>query len=264
MNLAVPAPCLQGAPNFRDLGGLPTTDGRRVRHGQLFRSQGLAELTDADLLLLATLGVRLVCDLRSNGERTLHPSRRDGGWAATWLEFDIHTDVRSGERGLLEILREQPDEHGADAMMLCTYRNLPRAFEAVMPRLFERLLSADGLPILIHCTAGKDRTGFAVAILLAALGVTREAVEADYLRSLQMIDRPRLEAATTQVMALFMGAEPAPSVIRAITTVRREYLQASYDAIDAEYGSMEGYLLNVCRLDATQRVQLAARLLTLS
>ncbi len=261
MSLAMHAPRLQGAPNFRDLGGLPTANGWQVRHGRLFRSQSLAELTDADLLLLGTLGVRLVCDLRSSGERALHPSRRHADWPATWLEFDIHTDVRSGERDLLDILREQPDEYGADAMMLCTYRNLPRAFEAVMPRLFERLLSADGLPILIHCTAGKDRTGFAIAVLLAALGITRKAVEADYLRSLEMIDRPRLEAATTQVMALFMGAEPAPSIIRAITTVRREYLQASFGAIDAEYGSMEGYLLNVCQLDAARRAQLAERLL---
>jgi protein-tyrosine phosphatase len=248
---------LQGAPNFRDLGGLPTADGRQVRHGLLYRSQGLSALTGSDLALLDGLGLRLACDLRSHGERRLHPSR----WGGERLEFDIVADVRGGGRSLTEVLREQPDERGAEQMMLAVYRALPRAFESVLPRLCRRLLAADGLPAVIHCTAGKDRTGFAAAMLLGMLGVTAEAIEADYLRSLQMIDRLSLETSTAQVMALFMGCEPEPAAMRAITTVRPEYLRAAFEAIETGYGSLQAYLGEACGLDDGCRAALRQRLL---
>ena len=160
---------LEGAPNFRDLGGYHTRDGSRVRRGQLFRSQSLAYLTDADVDALHDLGVQLVCDLRSDGERRRSPNRLHPQFDGERLEIGIDADLRANGNPFLAAIASDPTPAAARRVMLSIYSDLPNAFAVIWPHLIDGLLERERLPALIHCTAGKDRTGFACALLLLAL-----------------------------------------------------------------------------------------------
>ncbi len=233
---------LAGALNFRDLGGLPTADGRRVRPGLLFRSEKLSGLTDEDVAALGGLGLRTVVDLRSGHERKLHPSRLPERDRPAVLELDVMADPVTSGRSLLALLVEQPTPAGARQMMLATYGAFPAVFAPYLAALFDRLLDDDGLPMLMHCTAGKDRTGFLSALLLAALGAERATIEADYLATEAQADRAVLHAATAQAMRRFVGADPDPALIDALCDSDPVYLGASFDAIESGWGGVPPYL----------------------
>lgn len=232
---------LHGAPNFRDFGGCRTADGRRVRRAQLFRSEALSELNARDHVQLAALGIRLVCDLRSAPERLHRPTR----WPAASpdiLLMEIDADLRTGDAGLLDILRADPTAHGAGRMMMQVYQMIPVALHGQLHGLFGRLANGDGAPLLMHCTAGKDRTGVLAAIILLALGVAREDVVADYLLTEQLRDQLRFEAKVADVMAHMLGAAPQAEAVTALAAVKVCYLDAAFQRIEEQHGSLERYL----------------------
>jgi protein-tyrosine phosphatase len=258
LSLASPATVrLEGALNFRDLGGLPTEDGRRVKHRHLFRSDSLARLTEADLAIVRELEIRLLVDLRTEAERVRNPNRWPSGQRAEFL--NLSSSDRGGD--FRRILTEDPSPAGARRAMMANYRAKPREFASLLPTLFGRLVDPHRLPVIIHCHAGKDRTGFVVALLLAALGVGREAIRDDYLltaqywkidagldRYIAMITNLTGRVPTTETASVFNVADPA-------------FLDIALDAIDEEHGAIEAYLERVAGVTPTMRNALRTTLL---
>ncbi|MET7766862.1 tyrosine-protein phosphatase [Streptomyces sp. NPDC005336] len=256
-------PELVGVRNFRDLGGLPAADGRRVRPGVLFRSGHLAHATAADTAFLDSLGLHTVFDFRNaadiklegpdvtlRGVRNVNlPLSDPADGAGFW------TMVREGD---LNTLRELLDEGRAEKRMIGAYRAI------ITSRIVEhgRVLSAmaeDSSPVLMHCSAGKDRAGLSIAVALLALGVDRETIEADYLESAAAHRRYKIwrkgkgaDVMSPEVMAL----------LHPLFDARAEYLGAAFATIEETWGDTERYLTEGLGLTAPQRERLRSRLLT--
>jgi protein-tyrosine phosphatase len=238
---------LEGAPNFRDLGGYETSDGRTVKWGQLYRSDDLASLTDADLARVGSLGIELVCDFRASAEKASEPDRLPAADPPEVAALEI-----GAESFMVKDLRERiqsGDTEGLDlrAMLIEGNRQFATTFAPQYAAMFERITKPENLPALVHCTAGKDRAGFASAMILSVLGVPRETVMSDYLltnyytaaateRRLLMIEVFSLFRADGDALRPLFGVEPA-------------YLEAAFDAIDASYGDFDTYRREALGLD---------------
>jgi protein-tyrosine phosphatase len=250
---------LDGAHNFRDLGGYRTADGRSLRWGRLYRSDALAELSDADLAYLERLGLQRVVDFRSPLERERDQDRlpdTPGLEVALRPIFGEALDPRALQDRLLS-----GDARGPELARLLIEAN--RAFVTdfgdVYSAFLRDLADAEQLPLLFHCTAGKDRAGFAAAVALLAVGVPRETVMRDYLLTNgYSAEHTRRTLRLIHWVSLFR-AEPA--TIRPLFEARPEYLQAAFDAIDARYGSVDRYLREGLGVDETLRTRLRANLL---
>ncbi len=239
---------LSGAVNFRDLGGYATTDGRRLRWGRVFRSDSLAELDDQDLARLEALGLRTVCDLRGEPEREHKPNRPLAASVTTHAigflphgSDELLAGARDGSIGVVEIETRVQD----------IYRRFVTEQSAAFARLLALVADADSLPLVYHCTSGRDRTGFATAMLLAALSVPRATIEADYALS-----NDYRRDLTFQV-----GGVVAPEVMAVLTQAHPSYLSAALATIEAEHGSIERYLSERLGVDNTRLAQLREHLL---
>ncbi len=239
-----------GTPNFRDLGGYATRDGRRVRKGLLYRSGSLAGLTDADLAHLATLGLHTVYDFRTPAEVAPAPDRLppDSGIEIVALPIgDPGVDIEELRKriysGDLEGL-EFPD----------SYASLVLGKSAVYRAWFDDLLDPARIPGVFHCTAGKDRTGVGAALFLSALGVARETVLQDYLASNYYLHDGIEQTVWKVRFASLFRADSAK--LRALLGVRRAYLENAFAAIEAHYGSLDAYLEQALGLDAARRERL--------
>jgi protein-tyrosine phosphatase len=235
---------LEGASNFRDLGGYPTSDGRSVRWRQIFRSNHLGHLTAADIDVVRTLGVRSAFDFRGVEERaiavcsveeiTVHSLPIEPTVVAT-LRARLAAGSLSAEDAL-EIMRE-------------SYRGYVRQNTHSFRALFSHLVE-DRAPLVIHCTAGKDRTGFACALLLHALGVPDELIAEDYLLTNRFYRRD--PSASTDL---------PDDVRQAIGSVEASFLAAGFDAVSADYGDLESYFRDGLGLGARDRAALKQRYL---
>jgi protein-tyrosine phosphatase len=236
---------LQGGRNFRDLGGYRTRDGRRVRWRLLFRSGVLSYLTDADWAHLASLGIRTVCDLRAPHERAREPVPQRAA-SMQWDEWDYDPQLVS-LRGQLKRHATLTNET-ARASMTALYREFPSRFATQFAAIFRRLASGD-VPLIIHCSAGKDRTGLAAALVLSSLGVARPDVLADYVLTDTGVDLEH-ELITHRRSTVGVGEDHDHVQLAAIAREARlpllaahpDYLEAAFDSIEADYGSLDGYL----------------------
>jgi len=225
---------LEGQPNFRDLGGYETVDGRRVKWGQLYRAGELGDLTDADLAYVESTGIKVVCDLRSDGEVELLADRLPPGVEAIRLPIaDDRVDAAALRRQVLagDLSGLSPD------LLLDGNRAFVTDFTDEFGAMMERLMDAAARPALVHCTAGKDRAGFAAAVVLWTLGVPTETVMEDYLLTNEYRAAEN-EEALTAVEALTGDA----SALLPLLEARAEYLQAAIDTIEQEYGSIDAYV----------------------
>lgn len=220
---------LQGCSNLRDLGGYRAADGRRVRMGRVFRSASLAHLTEADLARFGTLGIRTICDLRGARESGRAPSRLPGESAPEVVPLPIEPLVGASLRDLLR--REEATGEDTYALLQAAYaayagEHLPRY------RQLFALLGEDGrLPLLFHCSAGKDRTGFGAALLLTALGVPRETVMADYLATNRIWKREHA-----------LPPETPDAVRDTLLTAHRPLLEGALDQAVESFGSLDRLL----------------------
>lgn len=264
---------LEGAPNFRSVDALQAACGRRLRPGRLFRSDALHRLSDAERERLAACGVGVVIDLRRPDERALAPSR----WHLPSPETLVFDSAEQLDAVRPVNWREQLEAPGFDAAaarrwMLDAYARMPVALAPAVRSAAERLLAAPaaadggshpaGEPraILVHCTAGKDRTGFVCAMLLAAVGVPHHAILADYLES----GRRRPAAQLARTLATLMQVDPTPRVLAAIEViagVQPEFLETGFAAARERFGSIDRYLELACGLDPARRDGLRDRLL---
>lgn len=237
---------LEGASNLRDLGGWRVADGRRVRCGIVFRSASLARLTERDVATLAGLGIRTVCDLRGEREAEYAPSRLPA--SAERVALPIEPTVGASLRDLLK--REAST--GEDVVLLLgrAYLDYVTTHIGQYRRMFELLLQPRRHALLFHCSAGKDRTGLGAALLLTALGATRETVEADYVATDRLWKREyALPAGTPKPLAdALYGTHP-------------HLLHAALDAAIEAFGGEAGLLERGLGLDPPRLAQLREMLL---
>jgi protein-tyrosine phosphatase len=231
---------LEGGDNFRDIGGYETRDGASVRWGLLYRSNNLSDLSNRDLRYLTRLGIQLVCDFRSTAERVREPNRELMGTQAETAELTISVEgVDPGE--MQERIRTGRLSAGSlERVMLAAYRSFVTEHSDQFAAMFDRILQPDNLPTIVHCTAGKDRTGFASAMILLALGVPRETVFEDYMATNRY--RAGYKKWITRLVPIYSLFRTSGEEIEPILDARRPYLQASLDTIEELYGSVPAYL----------------------
>ncbi len=249
---------LATAPNFRDIGGGAGADGRLVRRGLIFRSEAVLQPSEEDIAALRGAGIVLVCDLRSDGERSHAPNRWWAGQGVELLGLDILGGIRSSSDAWT-ILREDPSGAGALRAMRTVYRELPTAAAPHLATIFDRIARGD-VPLLVHCTAGKDRTGFICTMILEALGVAREEAVADYLSSAGRATETVIDH-TRRMVVSRVGSAVSEAAMAALIGVERDYIEASFERIEADFGSIPAYLERQVGLDPDRRAAVRARLL---
>ncbi len=251
---------LAGVHNFRDYGGYATRHGGRVRSGVLFRSGQHRDATSADLDRIRTLRLATIIDLRGDGERGLYPCRRHPTCSAAVVFAPGET---AGHAPHIEAARDVRTKADADTAMIALYRSMPfRPVLVATMRLYLRALAEGYGPSLIHCLAGKDRTGLAVALLHHALGVGRDDIYADYELTNQAGNaEARIAAGADHVRAGF-GPAMEDAALRALMGVDAAYLDAGFAEIVARHGDVDEYLRDVLEVDAGMRERLNSKLMT--
>ena len=236
---------LQGASNFRDIGGHTGINGRRVRQGLVYRSDHLAGLTPDDHRALKPLFITHSLDFRGQAERAALPSLLAGA-ASVILGIEPTMVVRV--KALLAA-GQIPTEAETVALMAQTYRSFARDAISTYARFFQHLIEQP-TPVVFHCTAGKDRTGFAAALLLSALGADRDAVMADYLLTNQLYRRSPL-----------VQTDGPAHVVDALWRVQPAFLDAAFDTVEREFGGMGRYFEGPMGLGPVAMARLHERLL---
>ncbi len=236
---------LSGASNFRDLGGYQAKDGRIIRWRQIFRSNHLGHLTEADIEVLRPLGLKSAFDFRGMEERaaaicgireiTVHSLPIEPTVVAA-LRARLAAGTALSPIDALEVMRD-------------SYRNYVRYNTPSFRTLFAHLLD-DRAPLVIHCTAGKDRTGFASALILHALGVPDDVIAEDYLLTNRFYRRDP-----------GASGELPDDVRQVLGSVEASFLAAAFEAIGADYGGLESYFSDGLGLGASERRALENRYL---
>ncbi|RZB14779.1 tyrosine-protein phosphatase [Streptomyces sp. F001] len=255
-------PELAGVRNFRDVGGLPTVDGRRVRYGVLFRSGHLAHATDEDAEFLGSLGLHTIFDFRNAADQKLEgPDVELPGVRNVNLPLTDPADgaefwkmVRDGD---LDQLRTILADGKAANRMITSYRTIIKERTTEHSQVLHAL-AEDSVPALMHCAAGKDRAGLSIAVTLLALGVEREAILADYLESNAKHRRYKVHRSSTSASAY------SPEVMELLSPLfdaRAEYLTAAIETIDGTWGGVDTYLEQGLGIAPETRDRLRARLL---
>jgi protein-tyrosine phosphatase len=254
---------LESAANFRSLCGYLTVDNRRVREGKLYRSEALVNLTEGDMVLLSGLGIRRVHDLRSPEERQRDPNRWVEGSDIDLISLDAGQDMgvvkAAGWRE--RIMEPDFDATQARQWMLAAYTRMPRAYAESLAVGFASFTSPESPALLVHCAAGKDRTGFFCAMFLWALGVPWETIVEDYLLSSERQPPAQLAQRILQRSGENYSSQ-AVDVLTVIAGVDIEFLNTAFDVTRREYGSIDAYLEQACGLDAQRRKRLQDCLLT--
>lgn len=250
---------LDGVENFRDFGGYVTVDGRRLATGRLFRSGSHGKATDADLEVIGGLDIAVVVDLRRKNERERDPSRRPRRFAGQVIVNDVGEE--NEDSWLQHVTSSDLSEDSFHGYMFRYYAEAP-----FNPRLislyadyFESLAKTDGA-VLIHCAAGKDRTGILAALTHHLAGVAYDDMLADYLAT---NDPTRVERRLPMVMETIRdltGRTPPEAAVRVAIGVEAAYLDTALQAMAERFGDVDGYLEGALGVDAARRAALRARL----
>lgn len=240
---------LEGGSNFRDIGGYATANGRHVRWGMIYRSGGTPMLTPTDLTRIQGLGLANMVDLRSSEERVIAPSRIEGVPYAA-VGYSMMTLLSNAGRSSED-----------------TYRAFPKMLAPQIRQVFARLLRREG-PLAYNCSAGQDRTGFTTAIVLTALGVPNDTIEADYhlstLYRRPENEMPKLSSAMqeTSPVAAYFGRALGDPVVRKPQPLKTadgtSYLSFALDEVRKNWGSVEGYLAAEAGVSKADLVHLRA------
>lgn len=244
---------LAGLPNARDLGGYPAAGGRAVRGGLLLRAEALTNATPEDVAALVARGVGLVIDLRGEAEVQVfgpgpwtgarrHLPTADVTQAIFAEMVDAGPEAEPlAQEAVVKVMVEMYRRFVADAATRA-------AFAAALGLITEH--AARGVPVLFHCTAGKDRTGWLAAVLLSALGADRETVFADYLLTHSRTAEGRGAPFRAKLLSTLRGLVGERQPIEPLIEVRAEYLQAAFDEVEARFGTMDDFLAEGLGADA--------------
>jgi protein-tyrosine phosphatase len=239
---------LEGAVNFRDIGGYPAANGRRVRWRRVFRSDNLGGLTDADHERIESLGVRTLVDFRLPAERLRLPNRLAASSATRSVEIGF---IPEGTTDMLRaVSRGTVGPAELERAFLGQYRRFVTDHGAEFARALAYALEEENLPLLLHCTSGKDRTGFAITALLLALGTPQETILEDYALT---------NSYQRDISHLFSASAPADLKLF-VMTAKPRYLEAAFEQIQTSFGSVDAYLARALGLDDDKRAQLTALL----
>ena len=249
-----------GIQNFRDFGGYATVCGRGLKAGLLFRSANHHRATDADLQRLRDLGVAVIVDLRQRYERDREPSRRWPGFVGEVVENDapeLNPDFETEARAAPELSPAWFHEHSrgfyARAPFEARYQDLFR-------RYFRALAQSQGA-VLVHCAAGKDRTGMICALTHHIAGVHRDDMLTDFLLTNDEAQMARKMRFVGPWLEKTLGRRPSDEALRVAVRVEPEYLESAFLAMSAAHGSVDGYLRDVLGVDDAMRERIHARLL---
>ena len=236
-----------GAHNFRDLGGYKTEDKRTVKWGKIYRSDNLHSLTDEDLKYMKRLNIKSVVDFRSVEERESEPDRLNPGMTQVLLPIKFQP-------------KELDDDSIKNLMKDLTFgdldsSNLLRDFNIVIveeftdeyKNFFRHIIENNAEPLVFHCTAGKDRAGFASAMILTILGVPREKVIEDYLLTNTYVKDHVDDKMLEIELKTFFRADT--DNLRKINLVEERYIQAAFDTIDSKWGGMDRYISEALNLN---------------
>lgn len=242
--------------NFRDIGGLPTIHGGQVRPGILFRSEGPASFFAEHHAELAELGFRAVADLRSEMERDKAPHDWCGDDCRI-LDLDMNTDLRAQGEDMWMTLGRDPTQARAIAVMTHNYGLMPQAFLPHVAPMVDALLAGD-IPMLVHCTAGKDRTGVVIALILDLLGVPRDAISADYARSDVFGQNLVISGHLKGDLQKTFGFVPPDAMVAVLIGVHADFLNRALDVVGTQWGGIDGYFqaagVDAARRDALRRL----------
>lgn len=261
MKPKAPATLLEGAGNFRAVKPYRAVNGGILRPGTIYRSGELSQLTEADLAIIHSLNIRLICDLRTAREQTEYASRWPQAAIPVKLNLPDRDESDAGPHKIFELILKHPGEQGGRLAMDRLYRRKPRAFAGSLKLLFDTILQGDAVPLLLHCHAGKDRTGFMVAMLLTAIGISRDDVIDDYITTSQYFPIEREARALAGWAKRSFGHEIDPASARSMVDARRDYIEAAFDEITKAWGNTETYLYDAIGLTAPAQAKLAGLLL---
>ena len=229
---------LDGACNVRDLGGLPTVDGRHTREGVLVRADNLQDLSSGDVDQLLASGVGTVLDLRTAAEVEITGPGPLRGTAVRHLNLDLVPHGFDGREDLVE--RAVPDElageHAMDHYYIDYVKHAPRAVATAL----RTIADPNAGTVLVHCAAGKDRTGVVVAVALSLVGVRREAVVADYARSAERIEQIRDRLLATELYSADIARRPLDAMVP-----HADNMERFLDRVDREYGGVHGLAMSI-------------------
>lgn len=253
--------CLEGGCNFRDIGGYRTRDGRVVKWGRVFRAGVLSYVTDEDHRTLQRLGIRAICDLRRADERDKEPTR----WPDATTRVLAWDDEGQAPTLRSYAAQRPPTQAGMFDAMIALYRGLPNRMRERLQGFLSCIASGD-MPLIVHCAAGKDRTGFAIAVLLLALGVPRETVIEDYLLTNQVSDfehfiRTRKDTGLGLADARHPLLAMPDELRRVLLSAHTDFLGAALEQIDREFGGLDAYVERVLEITPKVRDRILANLL---
>ena len=256
-NVASPGESLGIAsiPNLRDLGGYQTSDGRTIASGLVYRSNQLSHIKPEDMKKLAGLNLKNAYDMRTKVERDKRPEELPPG--VNYVVLDVLADSPQAGPAQLEKLMADPKVANAElgggkveAGFIASYREfvtLPSA-QREFSNLFRGLADKQQLPALFHCTTGKDRTGWAAAAFLTLMGVPKDTVYEDYLRS-----NDNILKAYQKVIDGFVAAGGDAEIPKAVLGVKKEYLDAAFDEMEKKYGSIDKYFSEGLGIEVAQQ-----------
>ena len=249
---------LEGAYNFRDLGGIQTRDGKTVRWGQVFRSDALANLTSADYDRLNAMGIALVCDLRTREERKSASTEWRDGSPVFILAPVSESDKGSSQNShVTDALRTGIELEEGKTLFEKFYVQMVLESAGKFGTVLRALASTDR-PSMFHCAGGRDRTGITAAMLLQILGISEDTILQDYLLSTKYLsERPAQNPGVPLTASEARLAETSAEVTR----LQPRYIQAVFNAITAKYGSFEQYRRDGLQLTDADVRRLKVRLL---
>jgi protein-tyrosine phosphatase len=243
--------------NFRDFGGYQTQNGSRLKKGLLYRSGDLSRATDSDLEHLHSLGIKTVCDLRSEGERRREPDRIPAAWPFTFFNIPMRPIVEYHGRSLRRLLSlmfgsERRTNYVAESYQ--AYREYATRYLPQLKALFQRISNPENLPVLIHCSAGKDRTGVVSGLIQMVLGAPFETVMEDYLKTNGNLNAYREEVFRKLSKLGYFGI-PWKRLYAPLFAARIDFLNAAIEQVKEEFGAVDEWFQ--CGLGFSKREQVA-------
>ncbi len=226
---------MDGAHNTRELGGYKTTDGKSIKWGMLYRSDKLSDISETDQKYLQTLGIKKIVDFRSEEEKTEDPDIIPEG--IDYIEMPISVD--GAMRSKIEAVLKGETDKEVTSFLVDANREFVTSYTDVYENFLRGLIDEDA-PTLFHCTAGKDRAGFAAAITLIALGVSRETVIKDYMKT-NTFTQERIEEILDQIELMSLYQTDA-EILRPLIGVERIYIETAFKTAEKKYGSLQNFI----------------------